>query len=204
MDGVESIADSSSDFELGNDDVCDTDSKWSDSELMSLGVKMKASIRGKLLPDSDSDSAAEDHLPLSSLRKKRNNQELHPAEKIQPPNVRESTSSSTEINSTPETADNVTGMPHAAVMVPTRVSDKPLIVPIPDSLSVTPPSAHETKSTLRSSSTVPIEPGPSSVASDISSEHVNQGAKKTRRKRPCQASKWYRQASTSKNNKPRM
>ncbi|GFR88764.1 hypothetical protein ElyMa_002526500 [Elysia marginata] len=125
-----------------------------------------------------------------SLRKKRSNQELHPAEKIQPPNVRESTSSSTEINSTPETAANVTGMPHAAVMVPTRVSDKPLLVPIPDSLSVTPPSAQETKSPLPSSSTVPIEPGPSSVSSDISSEHVNQGAKKTRRKRPCQPSKW--------------
>ncbi|GFS01329.1 hypothetical protein ElyMa_004578400 [Elysia marginata] len=171
MDGVESIADSSSDFEHGNDDVCDMDSEWSDSELMSLGLKMKASIRSKLLPDSDSDSAAEDHLPLSTLRKKRNNQELHPAEKIQPPNVRESTSSSTEINSTPETADNVTGMPHAAVMVPTRVSDKPLIVPIPDSLSVTLPSAQETKSPLPSSSTVPIEPGPSSVASDISSRH---------------------------------
>ncbi|GFR67165.1 hypothetical protein ElyMa_001990500 [Elysia marginata] len=113
MDGVESIADSSSDFELGN--VDDMDSEWSDSELMSLGLKMKASIRSKLLPDSESDSAAEDHLPLSSLRKKRNNQELHPVEKIQPPYVRESTSSSTEINSTSETANNVIGMPHAAV-----------------------------------------------------------------------------------------
>ncbi|KAK3780604.1 hypothetical protein RRG08_035511 [Elysia crispata] len=56
---------SSDDFELGNDDLCDTDTDWSDSDLQALGLRCSQSVkREKELLSSDSDS----DIPLANLK----------------------------------------------------------------------------------------------------------------------------------------
>lgn len=58
--------DSSPDFELGKEDVCESDTEWSDSDVLSLGVKCQESVQRKMKPFNE-DSDSDDSLPLCIL-----------------------------------------------------------------------------------------------------------------------------------------
>ncbi|KAK3779957.1 hypothetical protein RRG08_044720 [Elysia crispata] len=190
MDDDQSIADSSSDFEIGDDDVCDTDSEWSDSAVASLGLKVKGSVRRRaLLPDSDTDSGDEDNLPLSSLRKRNDNIQRVSVEAAQPLVATISSSQTATLSS-----EN-----HQPMRSPAVVADVPdAVAPALKEISASSSTPHPPASTVsedvglspRSSSAAPVEPGPSSVTSDISSECTDTGSKKICRKRPRQPSTW--------------
>ena len=190
MDDNQSIADSSSDFEIGDDDVCDIDSEWSDSAVASLGLKVKGSVRRRaLLPDRDTDSGDEDNLPLSSLRKQNDYIQRVSVEAAQPLDATISSSQTATLLS-----EN-----HQPMRSPVVVADVPdTVAPAPKEISASSSTPHPPASTVRedvglsprSSSAAPVEPGPSSVTSYISSECTDRGSKKMCGKRPCQPSTW--------------
>ena len=190
MDDEQTIADSSSDFEIGDDDVCDTDSEWSDSAVASLGLKVKGPVRRRaLLPDIDTDSGDEDNLPLSSLRKRNDNIQRVSVEAAQHLVATISSSQTATLSS-----ENNQPMRYPALVV--DVPDA--VAPAPKEISASSSTPHPPASTVsedvglspRSSSAAPVEPGPPSVTSDNSSECTDRGSKKMCRKRPRQPSTW--------------